>query len=124
MLPGVTWLVTGRHAGYYPGSEVNARIFEDVRRAGGYYERDLDAALCVYFVLLRGAFAADVLVVIKVQYPEFYARLIGGRVEAPSGGPWWIPSSVSVPPGAVNSTETSSRTLARLCTRRVPLPSG
>lgn len=85
--PGVTWLVTGRHGGYHLTPEVNARIPQQVRRAGGYYERDFEAALCAYFVPLRGAPPADVLAVIETQYPELYVQLVNGRVQAPSGGP-------------------------------------
>lgn len=85
--PGVTWLVTGCHRGYHLTSEVNARIPQQVRRAGGYYERDFEAALCAYFVPLRGAPPADVLAVIETQYPELYVQLVNGRVQAPSGGP-------------------------------------
>lgn len=85
--PGVTWLVTGRHGGYHLTPEVNARVPQEVRRASGYYERDFEAALCAYFVPLRGAPLADALAVIETQYPELHAGLIRGRVEFPAGGP-------------------------------------
>ncbi len=83
--PGVTWVVSNRHGGYHLSPEVNACIPEAVRRSNGYYEGDVEASLCAYFVPLRGASPADVLVVIEKEYPEVYAGLVSGRIKAPSG---------------------------------------
>lgn len=82
--PGVTWVLSNRHGGYHLSPEVNARIPEEVRSSNGYYEADIEASLCAYFVPLRGVSPADVLVVIETQYPELYAGIVSGRVTAPS----------------------------------------
>lgn len=84
--PGVSWVVSHRHGGYHLSPEVNARIPEQVRRSNRYYEGDIEASLCAYFVPLRGVAPADILVVIETQYPEVYAGLVSGRVDGPSGG--------------------------------------
>ena len=86
VLPGVVYLTTNRHGGYHLTPRVNERIPVSVRRAAGYYEEDVEAALCAYFVPFPGANPADVLVVLETQYPEIYAGIMRGewRVRCPA----------------------------------------
>ena len=49
-LSGVIFVETGSHGGYLLSPAVNERIPAPVRRANGYYEQDIEAALCAYFV--------------------------------------------------------------------------
>jgi len=47
-----------------------------LRRANGYDEQDIEAALCAYFVPFPGANPTDVQVVLETQFPEIYAGII------------------------------------------------
>ena len=90
VLPGVVYLTTNRHGGYHLAPRVNERIPVSVRRADGYYEEDVEAALCAYFVPFPEANPADVLVVLETQYPEIYAGIVCGEfgVQRCNEGDW------------------------------------
>ncbi|GGB83279.1 hypothetical protein GCM10008019_44250 [Deinococcus soli (ex Cha et al. 2016)] len=76
VMPGVIFVETGSHGGYLLSPAVNERIPAPVRRANGYYEQDIEAALCAYFVPFPGANPTDVQVVLEAQFPEIYAGII------------------------------------------------
>jgi len=78
--PGVTYVTTERHGGYHLTPEINIRIPAEVRHADGFYEQDVQGALCAYFVPFDSADRADVLVMIETQYPEIYARIVRGEL--------------------------------------------
>ena len=79
VLPGVIYPATNRHGGYHLAPEINARIPVCVRRADRYYEEDVEAALCAYFVPFPEANPADVLVILETQYPAIYAGIVRGE---------------------------------------------
>ena len=80
--PEVAYLNTNRHSGYHLAPAVNERIPESVRRADGYYEADVEGALCAYFVPFPYADQADVLVMLEAHYPHVYAGIVRGEFEA------------------------------------------
>lgn len=80
VMPGVIFVTTNRHGGYHLGPELNARIPADVRQENGWYERDIQGALCAYFVPFEEADEDHVMLVIETQYPQLYARLIRGEL--------------------------------------------
>ncbi|MDP9766167.1 DUF7007 domain-containing protein [Deinococcus enclensis] len=78
VMPGVTYVTTERHGGYHLTPEINSRIPAEVRQVDGFYEQDVQGALCAYFVPFDSADRADVLVMIETRYPEIYARIVRG----------------------------------------------
>lgn len=80
VLPGVTYITTERHGGYHLEPEVNGRIPEEVRQSDGYYEQDIQGALCAYFVPFTEADESDVLLMIETHYPQLYARIVRGAL--------------------------------------------
>lgn len=78
--PGVTYVTTERHGGYHLTPEINIRIPAEVRQVDGFYEQDVQGALCAYFVPFDSADRADVLVMIETRYPEIYARIVRGEL--------------------------------------------
>ncbi|WP_221091565.1 DUF7007 domain-containing protein [Deinococcus aquaedulcis] len=80
VMPGVVYVTTHRHGGYHLAPEVNARIPADVRQESGWYEQDIQGALCAHFVPFEGADPVQVAVVIETQYPQLYARMVRGEV--------------------------------------------
>ena len=71
---------TDRHGGYHLTPEVNLRIPAEVRQVDGFYEQDVQGALCAYFVPFDSADRTDVLVMIETRYPEIYARIVRGEL--------------------------------------------
>lgn len=70
LLPGVTFVQTPSHGGYHLNAAVNARIPAVVRRADGWYEQDVQGALCARFVPLPGADQVAARVMIRQAFPH------------------------------------------------------
>lgn len=80
VMPGVVFVTTGCHGGYHLTAEVNTRIPAEVRQDSGWYEQDVQGALCAHFMPFDGADEHHVMLVIETQYPQLYARMLRGEV--------------------------------------------
>lgn len=65
---GIQFISTARHGGYKLDRKQNAKIPDQFRRKGGWYEEDCEAAIPMYFLLNK----QNVLQSIKRWYPYEY----------------------------------------------------
>ncbi|MDK2014469.1 MULTISPECIES: DUF7007 domain-containing protein [unclassified Deinococcus] len=83
VMPGVVFVTTARHGGYHLTAAMNARIPAEVRQDSGWYEQDIQGALCAQFCPFEGADEHHVMLVIETQYPQLYAQLVRGERPSP-----------------------------------------